>query len=73
MLSDIFEKDKVKLITHHPKHIQTFHNHLIISKQHAKNKKFIELFNKGLKKLKETGKYAQFIEEGQTGDYIIKK
>ena len=73
MLSDFFQKDKVELITHHPKAIQTFHNHLIISKKHAKNKKLIELFNKGLKKLKETGKYDQFIEEAQRGDYIIKK
>ena len=73
MLSDFFEEDKVELVTHHQKPIQTFHNHLIISKSHEQNEKLLDLFNKGLKKLKETGKYDQYIEEAQRGDYIIKK
>ena len=73
MLSDFFETEKVKLITHHPKATKIYHNHLIISKKHEKNEQLLNLFNRGLKKLKEIGKYDQFIEEAQRGDYIIKK
>ena len=44
--------------------------YLILSKKHKKNERLMKLFNAGLKKLKESGKYDQYYKESRAGDYI---
>ena len=44
--------------------------YLILSKKHKKNVRLMKLFNSGLKKLKESGKYDQYYKESRAGDYI---
>ncbi len=61
-----------KLITHHPKTLRADPAYLLLSKKIPRNKRLIEVFNKGLKQLKESGKLDQYIEESRRGEYIIK-
>ncbi len=45
--------------------------YLLISKKSRKAGRFLEAFNKGLKRLRQSGKYDQFTEESKQGKYII--
>ncbi|MDM8526140.1 transporter substrate-binding domain-containing protein [Desulfococcaceae bacterium HSG8] len=65
--------DKTDLFTHHPRPVQTYQSHLIISKDHDNGEELTNRFNEGLKKLRKGGKYDLFYEESMRGDYIIKK
>jgi len=44
----------------------------MFSKKIERNKHMLKLFNKGLKRLKESGKYNQFLEESRRGEYLKK-
>ncbi len=69
-----FGKKAVELITHHPKLLLPGEKHyLIMTKTNSRNKRMIELFNKGLKKLREQGKIKQYFAESRRGDYIINR
>lgn len=73
-LNKNFSSTQVKLVTYHEKpYRQKAVYHLIFSKKIDRNKKMLKLFNKGLRCLKNSGKYDQYIEESQRGYYIIKK
>lgn len=73
ILRNKFNTKDIELITHHPKMLGIRPLHVIFSKKIKRNKRMITLFNNGLKRLKESGKYDQFIEESQKGNYILKK
>jgi polar amino acid transport system substrate-binding protein len=49
-------------VTTHPKHLREDPLHLLLSKSNPKNQKLMELFNKGLKKLKESGDYDRHVQ-----------
>lgn len=66
-------KQKAHLITYHPKPSLTSNYYLILSKKHDKNKRILALFNKGLKQLKESGKYDQYLEESRRQASTVKK
>lgn len=51
--------------THHPKIIFTKQNHLLLSKQHEDSPYYIDKFNKGLKRLKASGKFQQYVNESR--------
>lgn len=48
-------------VTTHPKRLREDPLYLLLSKSNAKNKKLMELFNNGLKKLKESGDYERCV------------
>jgi len=73
LLNKNFSQKEIQLITHHPKYYQVSEYHFIILKNSERGKGFLKLFSKGLKRLKESGKYEQFLAESRRGEYIIKK
>ncbi len=64
-LQELFDTETVKLFTHHPKPFGKHSEQLLLSKKHVRNKRLIEIFNRGLQRLKESGKYEQYFEEAQ--------
>lgn len=68
-----FTSEQVGLITHTLENTLPAENyHLILSKKANKGRYFLKAFNCGLRQLKKSGKYDQFVEESKRGDYIIK-
>lgn len=63
----------VQLITHHHKPIQQTPICLVISKkiEVKRSQWLLELFNRGLKRLKDTGKYEQYLLESRRGEYTL--
>jgi len=64
--------DKVSLVTHHVKPVNQNHNYLAFSKAKNNSLSLIKHFNRGLQKLKESGKYELYFTESRNGNYIIK-
>lgn len=62
-------KEEASLITHHPKPFHSYQNHLIISRAHPHGRELITTFNRGLKKLKDSGDFDRFHVESERGDY----
>lgn len=58
--------DKIKA---HPKPLKTKSYHLIMSKKSANGSRFLEAFNRGLAKLKSSGKLEQMMKDSQEGKY----
>ncbi len=69
MLNSLFSKEEVSLFTHHPKPIKDTSFHLLLSKKSEKSKNMLTLFNKGLKRLRESGKTEQYLRESRVGEY----
>ena len=55
--------EQAKLFTHHPRPLKKDFLHLILSKKNKDNERRIAVFNKGLKKLKDRGRFDRFYEE----------
>lgn len=60
-------------ITHHPLFLESNSLYLMISKKIPNGRKLIARFNKGLKMLRESGRYDLYLKESLRGDYIPKK
>jgi len=73
ILNKEFTAEERKRLTYHPRSFEAKPLYLMLSKKDKKNERLIKLFNKGLKRLRESGKYDQYHEESRRGDYIIKK
>ena len=54
---------------HHPKLIRSSPLHLILAKANPDNERFTELFNRGLRLLKESGRYDEIVADGIAGKY----
>lgn len=65
-----FPPEKAKLFTHHPEPLPSATNHLIFSKKNKKNIILVERFDRGLKKLKENGKFDEYMDAVQHGNYL---
>ncbi len=65
--------DQAKLITHHPKEFEKSTLHLIISKKCKDAQFFLEKFNSGYTKLKESGKLDQMWKDLDAGKYDKQK
>ncbi len=72
LLQKSFKPGQIRLITYHPKPVDAKSNRLMLSKKIERNKHMLKLFNKGLKRLKESGKYDQYLEESRRGEYLKK-
>ncbi|WP_250657066.1 substrate-binding periplasmic protein [Alkalimarinus coralli] len=56
-------------LTAHPKTLQSRKYSVIISKKTPGAQALIDAFNRGLKKLKDDGRYQQFLEASRRGEY----
>lgn len=55
-------------VTTHPKRLREDPLHLLLSKSNQKNEKLVKIFNRGLKKLKESGDYDRYVQELRHGE-----
>ena len=62
-IQEDLDPDARNLITYHPKPLGMHAEQLLLSKKHERNAQLIEIFNRGLQRLKESGKYDQYFEE----------
>lgn len=67
-----FPPGEASLITHHPQFIKESPQHLMLSKKYAKRDIMLKRFNRGLKKLRESGKYEQMFAASRRGKYLKK-
>lgn len=56
-------------ITTHPQPIKANPYHLLLNKKNPDNKRLMEAFNRGLKKLRENGTYDAYFGASRRGDY----
>ena len=73
LLDTLFSPQDVKKITYHSKKVRTSYYRLSLSKKVQNNEKMLERFNRGLRKLKASGKYFQILEESLKGNASIDK
>jgi len=72
-IRDTFSQEDAGLFTHHPKAINEDPMYLLLSKQVEGNEAMLDLFNEGLKRLKESGLYDQIIADALAGKYAKPK
>ncbi len=58
--------DFAQQVTHHPRPVVTHFGHLLLSKKLPENQQRLQLFNKGLRQLRQSGQIDQFFQEMQT-------
>ncbi len=68
-IRDTFSQEDAALFTHHPKAINEDPMYLLLNKKAAGNEATRDLFNEGLKRLKESGRYDQIIADVLAGKY----
>lgn len=68
LLNKMYDKETVALFTHHPKTVKDSLKYLMLAKLIPENDARMVKFNAGLKKLKESGKYDQFVQESREGE-----
>jgi len=71
LMGDIFTSEEMSKITHNPKNAGSFPCYLLLSKHVEGNAELVQIFNRGLKRLRESGKIDQYWEESRRGDYKI--
>jgi polar amino acid transport system substrate-binding protein len=69
ILNNHFPPETVQKFTHHSKPFRILTYHIILSKKIKRSKVMIDLFNKGLKRLKNSGKYDQYFAASRRGEY----
>lgn len=69
ILRSLFSPEQAGLFTHHSHPLHTKVMHLILSKQIKESPELLRMFNRGLKRLKESGKYEQYIADSRKGSY----
>ncbi|WP_163831662.1 substrate-binding periplasmic protein [Spartinivicinus ruber] len=69
ILYDNFSEEEISKVTHHARPYNTTTYHLILSKKIKGSGHLMQLFNTGLKKLKNSGKYDNYLENSRRGLY----
>ncbi len=72
MIQKHFKPEQAQRFTYHPKTVYQRPFHLLLSNRVEKNKRMMALFNKGLKRLKETNKIEEYATESSVGQYLEK-
>ncbi len=72
-IRDTFPPESAALFTHHPKYVHEEPQYLLLSKKIVGNEAMRDLFNEGLKQLKESGRYDQIIADALAGKYAKPK
>ena len=70
MLRLHFKEEQLALFTHHPRPVTEEPLRLLLSKKVAGNAQLMNLFNRGLKRLRESGKIDQYTAESRSGLYM---
>jgi polar amino acid transport system substrate-binding protein len=70
LIRDTLTPDQAGKITWHPKPLKADPHHLLLSKAVTGNDELMKKFNSGLKKLRDSGKVDQYLEESRRGLYI---
>lgn len=73
LIRELFSPETAARFTHHPKALHNQPQHLLISKSDPDNERWIRLFNTGLMKLKESGRYDSIIKDSVSGKYASQK
>ncbi|MEE4356778.1 MAG: transporter substrate-binding domain-containing protein [Desulfococcaceae bacterium] len=68
-MQQIFTSEEKEQILYHSRPIEKKTLHLILSKKNKKNEERMNLFNKGLKTLKENGRYDIIMQAAVKGEY----
>ncbi|MBN2041377.1 MAG: transporter substrate-binding domain-containing protein [Spirochaetes bacterium] len=68
-LNKLFDRKTVILFTNHNRPLGKHTEYLLLTRKHKKNEKLIIVFNKGLQKLKDSGKYDAYFNELRSGKY----
>ena len=61
------------LFTNHHQPFLSAPSHLLFSRKHPESPLLLEKFNRGLRKLKESGLYDLYLEESRRGEYLLDK
>ena len=69
LIQEVLTEEEANQFTHHPKKLAKPTNSYVVFAKNPKNERMMRLFNEGLKKLKESGKYKLYFEESNRGDY----
>lgn len=72
LIKDILSSEQIAQITHHSKLAGSFDCHLLLSKHVEGNEELMQVFNRGMKRLKDSGLIDQYWSESRAGDYKIK-
>ncbi|MGL1902380.1 MAG: transporter substrate-binding domain-containing protein [Fibrobacterales bacterium] len=72
-IRNTFSPDIAQKFTHHPKVFNPNTLHLFISNKSKNKKFFLEKFNSGLNKLKESGRFDQMFKDMESGRYDKQK
>lgn len=71
LIQKLFTTDDAKRLTHHPKPVlESDPHYLLLSKKVERNKLLLIVFNKGLRRLKASGRFDQYITASRKGKYI---
>jgi len=65
-----FKPEDTKKFTHHPRVLDSMAQRALFSKKIARSKRLLVLLNKGLQRLKSSGRYEQLEEDFQKGKYL---
>ena len=63
ILKSHYNSKKAEMFTHHPKILQIATWHLILTKEVEANKRFLKIFNQGLKRLKKKVDYKKLFKQ----------
>ena len=69
LLNEKFTEQDRNQLTFHPKPVNSGELHLLLSKNKPESKDLLKLFNRGLKRLKESGQYDSIMRESITGTF----
>lgn len=68
-IRDTFSAQEAAAFTHHLKLLDSRDQHLLLTKANPDSERLIEVFNQGLKQLKESGRYDEIIADALAGKY----
>ncbi len=70
MIRRLFNEDERKLITHHKTPIHTKSLHLLFARNNEKSKHHLDVFNRGLKRMRSSGELQGYLQAMSDGVYI---
>ena len=71
MIKKDLPADQADRITYHPKLLAETFQSVVFPKKLERSARLVETFNKGLKRLKASGKYDQYFAESRAGLYLL--
>jgi len=73
LLEKNFTAQEKQLITHHHLPLSSLPTHIVFSKANKKGLRLRNIFNEGLKELRESGRIAQYFIDARNGKYLLKQ